>query len=297
MKTKLLFFSFLFIFLCCPAHELQIIETKGKTIHSVKKDIEQADFIECILPYDFSSMIFLLQEGNKLSEERYTYFRSVLKMYMNFVKQASFIDADHFLLVLKELSTLFSDQTPDINLGILKFQPHQYQNNLYNQLVSSFSTQYDFFKTAPQEFLQDVSKIITKDIKKTVEYNDFEQQYVRFLEIAYSKLLWNPLDIRESWSVVQETATLIQHQIDKKIIYDQNNIDDILWSLVTRYGYFVEMFSDDISVNILKKIKAEIDTTTSSLFAYDTKKNTHNKRDYLKRTFSTALVQKEVKVS
>lgn len=296
MKTKFLFFSFLSLFLCCGAHELQIIDLKGKTLHSVKQDIEQGDFIEHILPYDFSSMIFLLQEGNKI-EEKYLYFRSVLKMYMNFIKQTPFIDAEHFLLVLKALSTIFSDQIPHMNLGILKFQSQHYQNNLYNQLVSSFSSQYDFFKTAPQEFLQDVSKIITQDIKKTVEYNDFEQQYVRFLEVAYSKLLWNPLEIRQSWDIIKETALLTQHQVDRKIIFDQNNIDDILWSLVTRYGYFIEMFSNDISANTLKKIKTEIDITNSSLFAYDTEKNTHNKRDYLKHTLSQALVQKEVKVN
>jgi len=296
LKTEFLFFSFLFIFFLSSAHELQIINTKEKTIQSVKQEIEQANFTSDVLPYDFSSMIFLLNEGGYLKDEKHTYFRSVMKMYTNFIKQTPFIDAQHFLLILKELSTILISHVTENQLGILKFQTTQYQNTLYTKLLSSFSGQYDVFKNTPQEFLQDLSNTITEDITKTVAYLDFEQQYVRFLETAYSKLLWDPQNIKESWSSVQEIARLMHDQSEKKIMNDSNNIDDMMWSLVTRYGYFLEMFSEEISAATLKKIKTEIDHNASPLFAYDTK-NIHNKRDYLKNILSNAIVQKEVRVS
>jgi hypothetical protein len=103
------------------------------------------------------------------------------------------------------------------------------------------SNEYAEFKKDPAVFLQSIAGNIAFKAQQELFVDQLRMQIVRFLELALSKLVWSP----------------------------EENLDDIYWSLVHRYSYFLRVCTDIIPDTFYRDVRADINTNKLVLFDLD----------------------------
>jgi hypothetical protein len=262
-------------------------------IEKIQKEIATPEYIADILPYDLSHCIALLHLAKEVGQDMVLYLRSVCKMYNNFVKQVAFLDAEMFVEFVHQFSFTIESLKKQKQQLLLKTTKQSHKAQLYEQLFGTFSAHYHQFKVDPEDFLHTLSDDLATMTFSHLDVVELEQTMVRFFEQAISKLLWDGQNHDHAWQTTKQIADALVSLSEAQIITDINNIDDLLWSLSTRYDYFLGLFSATLSAETALYIKKEIDTKKSSLFLFDTMHQV-SKHALLTRTLNACLIQKTI---
>jgi hypothetical protein len=93
----------------------------------------------------------------------------------------------------------------------------------------------------------------------------------------------------KSWTQVKHIAEQLASLLDNNIIDDTNDLDDLYWSLLTRYCYFIELTATDNAPSFYSYIKKDI-AHSSLLFLELPEQDTfiESKLSYMQRTLATA---------
>jgi len=84
------------------------------------------------------------------------------------------------------------------------------------------------------------------------------QMLIRFLEVGLNKLVWSPKEADKSWESVKTMSHQLAALMEYNIINDLNDLDELYWSLLHRYRYFIELHSTDLSLSFYQQVKADI---------------------------------------
>jgi len=218
------------------------------------------------LPSNFSHMIQFLQYGKK-TKQTAPYLKSVLKLFGNKLKASSYVNS-YALLDLLDMLPNLTQHYFTINLGNIFEQNKKTINDLmYNNFLSDFS----FFKKEPKKFLHDLStKIIEKINKESniidthVNLEHVRQSLVRFLEQSVGKLIWSPKDHANIWEIFYRTTKKIAELSD--IAEDMDNLDDLYWSLVHRFCFFLDLTGHEMPAEFYKDFRIKLAAADLPMF-------------------------------
>lgn len=254
------------------------------------------DYAFDVLPYSFSHCIQLLQHS-KESGQSAVVTQSIIKLFVNRVKEAPFIDAAMFADVIMVLPSLLDahsiDGSPEWNIDIFK-------KNVHDIIYSSLYHQFDFFKQSPADFLAMVTQSVGTMAQPSIEslYNEavyktqLRLSLVRFLEMALSKITWSVTEPEAIWPsmqyMIQGLVGLYQARV---ITFD--DLDDLLWTLTYRFGYFVTLFATHLPSSFYDGIKMDLEQNSCVLFQVEEQEDTiRTKEQYL----ITALLKAETQM-
>jgi len=221
------------------------------------------------LPNNFTHMIQFLKYGKK-TKQNWSYLKSVIKVFGNKLKSTTYVNSYAFLRLLKVLPNLTKQYfiVPEINI----FEGNQKVIN--DVLYSNFMSNFSFFKQDPQTFLQDLSKNIVKNLQQKagvleqhVSIENLRQSVVRFLESGLGKLVWDPKDHKKIWKLFYATAKKIERLAENNIFTDLDSLDDLFWSLIHRFCFFLELTAQELPVNFYKKFRMKL--SSSDLFMFE----------------------------
>ena len=218
------------------------------------------------LPYNFSHMIQFLEFG-QTHDQNEAYAKSIIKLFLQKIKGCDFVSSYSLITSMPKLADSLAPYIEKKEAGFLE----ELQKNLKVRFSKIFSTYYSYFQKNPDAFLEALSEQIAKKTNEvqTQQHIDVEQirkDVLRFLETCISKLVWDPTDAYDAWIAINEIATQTEQFLDKKLLSDVDAFDDICWSLIHRFCYFIDVSSENISQEIFIQIINDIHTEKLILF-------------------------------
>jgi len=290
MKTKYIFLTFLFLVIIY-SHNAKTknfqhlhVETDFDTyyknpfvpikfttsgLHNFFENIYNKNwYAKEFLPDNFTHMIQFLQFGKKTNQGG-PFLKSVLKLFGNKLKAASYVNSYALLDLLEVLPDLTRHCFTLPEKNFFEENKKAINNVMYKSFVSNFS----LFKLDPKDFLDNLSENILSTLQNQANIVDthvnlehFRQSLVRFIELALGKTIWSPQDHENIWSLFRSISKSIEKLSKQKIIEDIDNLDDMLWSLVHRFCDFLDIIGHKLPVEFYQKFKNKL--LSSKLFIF-----------------------------
>jgi hypothetical protein len=255
------------------------------------------------LPYNFSHMIQFLEFG-QAHEQNEAYAKSILKLFLQKIKGCDFINSYSLVTSMPKIADSLSPYIIKKEATFLE----ELQKSLKNRFSNIFSTYLSYFQKSPDAFLDALSEQIAKKTNEVqtqqhIDVENIKKDILRFLETCINKLVWSPKDAYDAWISVNEIATQSELFLSKKLLSDVDAFDDICWSLIHRFCYFMDVSSEDIPEEVFIKIINDIHTEKLVLFEIEEQEDLiTRKKDFLLKkiknfcTYTHPMKRKEYKV-
>jgi hypothetical protein len=235
-------------------------------------------------------------EHSKKSNQSRAYAKSIIKLFSNKLKATQYINAYAYSFMLAELPE-------QLNHYFLIKRPnglHKYKETVNSILYQTFLAKYDFFKKAPQDFFdalsQDIIQTLQHDLPQLsddISAEELRNAVVRFLEIGLNKLVWHPEEHDKIWTNVKTIAAQLELLMEHNIIDDANDLDDLFWTLIHRFCYFIDLAHDALPSKFFETVKNDLATQQLLLVELDEQEAIiTSKRDHLLHVFNAGLAKK-----
>ncbi len=227
-----------------------------------------------ILPNNFSYFVQLLDYGVKTNQNR-DYAQNVISLFSKLLKGSEYTNSYVFSGLIEQLPGLlkpyfmgfkFESGSQLIlanDLDMLERLQRMVTSIVYTKFAQDFAT----CKTNPEQFLNDLTQRIVTATSQEVSIEQLRQVVIRFLEVGLSKLVWSPRDEEKTWELVKMISHNIASLMEYNIIDDLYDVDELFWTLVHRYRYFLELHSTDMPLACYQKIKN--DMLNQKLFLFE----------------------------
>lgn len=236
------------------------------------------------LPATFVHMGDFLEYSKGLTEP-YDYVESVFSIFNQKIKDCLWINPFSLLSLLRTL--------PDSIGELYKNPEEKIKHAIRRCLHSSLLYRFQDLKVDPQFFITSVAEEIFDETQKLHEVYSLQTTTARFLENTLNKLVFNPHDETMAWEVYKELGYQLEVLCDLGIVQDLRTLNDLYWSLVCRFCYFIETTGTQMSAQCYATIKKDL-ASTSFLFLdlEEQEAAMITKRERLTKT----LVEAEIKV-
>lgn len=250
-----------------------------------------------VLPNNMSHLVQFLQHG-KDSQQNREYTQSVIRLFSNKLKAAQYINAYAFSLMLTEFPELVVDHFEYKRADSFDARKEMLNTILYE----TFLAKYDNFKKNPKDFFdalsheildtfhQDVPSLQNEDISA----DELRKTIIRFLECSVAKLIWSPDEHGKVWQNVKTIAKHFETLVEYNIITDSNDLDDLYWSLIHRFCYFLQLASPELPVEFYEEIKNDLASTELLLLELEEQEELiETKRDCLTQAIFEGQARKQ----
>lgn len=212
------------------------------------------------LPYNLSHMIQFLEYGLK-SGQNEQFAASIIKMFLQKIKASPYVEAEAFVEFLPKLSNVMKPYLEKKEANFLK----EMQIALKEKLSQMFSKYFSYFQKNPDSFMNSLAEQIAKQTNQTVtqqhiEVEQLKKDVLRFLEIAANKLIWSSKDDIQTWYCCNRLAHECQLCLENNVLCNQEALDDMCWSFVHRFCYFVELSHESLSPNFYAQVLHDLQT-------------------------------------
>lgn len=236
------------------------------------------------LPYNFSHMLEFLEFGHNNNQTQ-AYAKSIIKLFLQKIKGCDFINSYSLITAMPKLADALEPYIVKKEATFLQ----ELQKSIKARLSNIFSTYYAYFQKNPDAFLEALAEQIAKKTNEvqTQQHIDIEhikKDIVRFLEICINKLIWSSKDPYDAWIAINDLATQAENFLDKKLLSDVDALDDIYWSLIHRFCYFIDIAAEDFSQEVFIQIIQDIHKEKLILFEMSEQEDLiMSKKDFLLR--------------
>ncbi len=218
-------------------------------------------YSEDFLPHNLSDLIHFL-EYSKASNQNKRFIKTTIKIFNQKFKALAYLSAKEFTKFLTKLPSLIDYSF----IANIDSDQVKVKNILYNE----FFYKYQFFKDDPLKFFNNLSEQICQCIvKDAIEMNDISAEdlrssLVRFIETGCSKMVWFIEDEPDIWTQFKETCQAIYNLKEYNIIYDYEDINDIIHSALERFLFVLDVRGSNLPVEFFEKVWREINNNPPS---------------------------------
>lgn len=221
------------------------------------------------LPYNLSHMIQFLEYGIA-SGQNEVFAASVIKMFMQKMKAASYVEAESFAEFLPKFTKVMKPYLEKKEASFLL----EMQLVLKDKLSEIFSKYFTFFQKNPDSFMTSLAQQIAKQTNQTVTQQHIDVEHLkkdvlRFFEICANKLVWSCKDDIQAWYNCNRLAHECQICLDNNVLCNSDSVDDLCWSLIHRFCYFVELSHDQLSKDFYAQVIHDLQTKPLMLVALE----------------------------
>ncbi len=221
------------------------------------------------LPYNLSHMIQFLKYGLETGQNE-AYAASVIKMFLQKVKAAPYIEAESFVNFMTEFSKVIKPYIEKKQTNFLA----EMQVVLKNKLSEMFTRYFNVFQKNPDTFMNSLAEQIAKQTNQSVtqqhiEVEQIKKDVLRFFEISANKLIWSSNDDVQTWYCCNRLAHECQICLENNVLCDANALDDMCWSIIHRFCYFVDLSKDTLSKDFYAQVLHDLQTKPLLLTALE----------------------------
>ncbi len=226
------------------------------TQEGLKRFIQQYNtnfYVERFLPACFIHMIDFMEYGEQ-QEKNAQYFLSVLSLFAQRVQACEWINPYALLALMERINAILKTlcMREDGQDALL-----QVQNELKKALIENF----ELLKEQPEEFIQKTAQQITQSVQfANTNYvvRELQAAVTQFLLTAINKLIWHPREKGDSWRMMTAIANQIQDFFEAHLIANYEDLNILIWSLIYRFGFFIECAGSQLTPDVYKIMQNEI---------------------------------------
>ncbi|MBI2353324.1 hypothetical protein HYV11_03745 [Candidatus Dependentiae bacterium] len=212
------------------------------------------------LSYNLSHMIQFLNYGKESSQSE-AFAASVVKLFMQKIKATPYVDAESYVEFLPKFAEAILPFLEKKEATFLQ----EIQATLKEKLINVFNKYFSYFQKNPDAFMTSLSEQLAKQTNQLhtaqhVEIEQLKKDILRFIELCTNKLIWSSKDDIQVWHVCNKLGYEVQQCLDKKILPNQDAFDDICWSIIHRFCYFLELSAPTLSHNFYEQIMNDLKT-------------------------------------
>ena len=240
-------------------------QVPANLLSTIQKELQNPQYRQEILPHNFSYLSQLLKYGST-TKQTAEYAQQVISLFSKLLKGSEYVNSYVFADLVKDMPQLLSHYFGAFQLessGTLLLASdldmlERLQKTVSHLVFNKFTQDFDVCKKNPRQFLDDLSNRIVNATTQEVNMELLRQMVIRFLEVGLSKLVWSPRDEEKTWESVKTISHRLATLMEHNIIGDLNDLDELYWSLLHRYRYFIELHSTNMPLSFFNHLKAEI---------------------------------------
>lgn len=218
------------------------------------------------LPYSLSHMIQFLEYGQK-SNQSEVFAVSVIRMFLQKIKAAPYVEAEVFCEFIPKFAKAITPYLVKKETGMLE----QMQIILKEKLSQIFSRYFSSFQKDPDSFMANVAQQIAIQTNQVVNQQHIEVEHLkkdilRFFEISSNKLMWSSKDDIQAWYNCNRLAHECQSCLSNNLFCNSDDLNDMYWSFIHRFCYFVDTFAVDLSKDFYAQVLHDVQTKPLALF-------------------------------
>lgn len=260
-------------------------------------------YTELVLPSHFGHLAYLLHYSSNV-QEPYDFVLSVFDIFHTRMKDCHWVNALSFSLLLNQLPDYLQDMCMQKEQELLE---QSIKDIIYKRLLSRFTkisrnpldgvSPIDTFLETIDHIVdptaREISELITQAAQKR-PVRELQDIVTRFIESALEKIVWNPQTQQDSWDSLCILAEQIGHLHDCGLIHSPKTANHLYWSLLYRYGYFLQSTKDVLKPELFDYIKADVAMHEYAwLSTPESEEFLTPKKEYLKYILWECVAQKE----
>jgi hypothetical protein len=202
------------------------------------------------LPHNFTHLAQFIEYGQQAGQSK-EFTEGVLRLFNQKLKMSSYVSAPAFERLLVQSSPYFEHQLAQKDFSLWK--------EIKTSLMTTFKTRFSYLQQNPMGFFDDISKDIAQKVSLQITTPDrVRYSLLRMLTSSCDKVVWSPSDQEQTWASFKTIGSSIERLHNKKVIPDDLDTNDLYWSLVERYAYFLDLVGSQLTLETCEKIKQDI---------------------------------------
>ncbi len=202
------------------------------------------------LPHNLGHLGQIIRHGQShgLSKQ---FTEGALRLFHQKLKSCPYISAPAIEIFLNE-------NTPYLELQLAK-QQFGLWTEIKDILLERFKSQFSFLQDNPLGFFDYVAKELDEKISTNVISPERARAtLVRFLNSALDKIIWSPDDQEKTWESFKKIGNSLQYLHATQVIPDHLDVNDLYWSLIERYCYFLELVGTKLNLETCQLMKNDL---------------------------------------
>jgi hypothetical protein len=180
-------------------------------------------------------------------------------------------------------------------LSFLTRKKECYAENQIKQIIhQALLDEFDLLKNEPDQFLTKVSTTILD----TIEYESLESTTAalsKFIDTMLSKLVWDPQEQSDTWECAKLIAEELQKLWECRLIPNERTYNNLLWTLLYRYGYFMECYATSFNDDYYGKLQKDLQVNPPAFLLFaEEDEAALSKKAYLQDIFFHASTSHEL---
>ncbi len=217
-----------------------------------KHTFNQQLYSQQFLPSCFAHLVDFVEYGRQLNNPE-SFIVSSFDIFNQRLKEAQWVNPYAFIQLLEQLQELL--QTVLRNCTVKQKQA------IRNCLKSCLRDRFQELKANPTQFMDSVSQeifVIAQGNENDPSLKDLQISIIRFLETALNKLIWDFREQQATWETVKVIAQHLEQFTEREIIADAKTLNELYWSLLYRYCYFIDCAGSELTPQTYEVIKQDL---------------------------------------
>jgi hypothetical protein len=216
-----------------------------------KKTFNHPLYGQEFLPASFMHLGDLLKYTSCVTDQE-TYAATIIDLFHQRSKESLWVNPYAFSEMLDMLA---HELKPMVTAARSVTKVEQIKKEIYDALVTNF----DEFKKNPDDTINTLAHTLCAIVPSTnPNFIMVQNNIVRFLEQGLSKLVWAPSEQLDTWESCKVIAYQLASLCQDGLISDKHTLNQLYWSLIYRYCYFLKTSASELSIDILHAIGQEL---------------------------------------
>lgn len=242
-----------------PNQFLKPLEMTGDSLKYFAWCYNNPQYTKNFLPTCLLPVIDLL-EYTKGQADPHAFACTVLGMFHQRMKDCQWENPYAFAQLLDRLPDLLSPITCPQNIEIQGIQ---------EIIAKKYDAEKNILETDPELFIRSLSQDLYDYMQSHKNLSDVQHMTVRFLEGLCDKLIWDTKDEIYVWQCFKVIGTQLETLYERGIIPDTDSLNHLLWSLVYRFCYFIDLSGSGLSVETYSEMKKDLDEQNLSFLKHE----------------------------
>ncbi len=243
----------------------------GQAFGYYVKEIYNKEGFADVLSQDGTHIIEFLELADEmgLSAEQVCV---VVRLFYNKMKSCEIVDDTMLSQVLRRMPRLLEPYFKVTNhQHHAENESRAFSRRIEHALLMRFTMDYDRFHATPDQFLTDLSRELT-DLYKRCQQDDIQSKndqsanverlrsiVLRLSELMLSKVWWGMYSRDGIWRSFLELENGLHQLAVRRIIDHRDDLDDVQWTLLKRFCYFLDLEAQMLPVCLFDEIENDIE--------------------------------------
>ncbi len=234
----------------------ELLRPVSFTQEGLKRFIQQYNtsfYVERFLPACFIHLIDFLEFGQQ-QEKSIQFFLSVLALFTQRLQACEWVNPYAVLALMERMDEVLKTQC-------MRVEEQDTFTQVQNELKKALLENFDLLKEQPEEFLHKTATHITQTVQfSNSQYvvRELQAAVTQFLLTATNKLIWHPREKSDSWRMMVAIANQLQGFFESHLIATYEDLNLLIWSLLYRFGYFIECAGSQLTPDVYKIMQNEL---------------------------------------